>query len=302
MRKILLALLAIFIFKCAVSQSSPSSVVNYSQGPNSVGNPVIPARSNPLKSLGTPENVDVDNGSNLNFFSLGFGGTILLEISPFPVTPNTKITIFETTFGYQCNIYPEECEIYAGKDTSQLIFIGTSCGNDGMSLSTPLVIDTIKFFRVTDTSNPSDFSNFSEPADGYDLDGIEIQNFNPLAIHLGSFSVVYNDQNVEIEIVTLSESTSWKIQVLVSENLLEWRNLTEFPSYGNTSMPTRYYGEVFFQPIENITYFRVSEIDLDGEASLYDPVSVVTKLRGPVESFDLAGRKTNTGNFLIRKK
>lgn len=302
MRNIFLIVIFAISLSPLFSQSSPFSVVSYSQGLGSDGNVVISSRSNPLNSLGTPENIDIDNGPNINFFSLGFGGTILLKISPFAVTPNTKITIFETTFGYQCDIYPEECEIYAGKDSSQMFFIGTSCGNDGMTLNAPLFLDTIKFFKVVDISNSLNFSGFSETADGYDLDGIEIQNFNPLAIHLGSFSVIYNQGIVEIEIVTLSESNSWKIQVLVSENLIEWRKLTEFNSYGNTSMPTKYYGEVFFEPIESITYFRAGEVDLDGEISLYDPISVVTNLRGPIELFDLSGRRTTNGNFLIRKK
>jgi hypothetical protein len=302
MRNIFLVVLLAAFNNILFSQSSPFSVVNYSQGLGSDGNAVISSRSNPLKALGAPENIDIDNGPSINFFSLGFGGEILLEISPFAVTPNTKITIFETTFEYQCDAYPEECELYVGKDSSQMFFVGTSCGNDGTSLLPPFFLDTIRFFKVVDISNSLNFASFPEPADGYDLDGIEIQNFNPLAIHLGEFNVEYLDGNVSIEIVTLSESNSWKIQVSASEDLIQWRDIAEFNSAGNTSLPTRYYKQVPFSPIESITYFRVAEVDLDGEITLYEPIYVKTNPSGSIELFDLSGRKTTNGNFLIRRK
>jgi hypothetical protein len=302
MRNIFLLVLLAAFNATLLSQSNPFSVVNYSQGLGSDGNEVIPPRSNPLKALGTPENIDVDNGPSINFFSLGFGGEILLEVSPFTVTPNTKITIFETTFEYQCDVYPEECELYAGNDSSQMVLVGTSCGNEGMTFNAPFFLDTIRFLRVVDISNSLNFASFPEPADGYDLDGIEVQNFNPLAIHLGEFNVEYLDGNVSIEIVTLSESNSWKVQVSASEDLIQWRDIAEFNSAGNTSLPTRYYKQVPFEPIESITYFRVAEVDLDGEITFYDPIYVETNPSGSIELFDLSGRKTANGNFLIRRK
>jgi len=183
-----------------------------------------------------------------------------------------------------------------------MVLVGTSCGNDGMTFNAPFFLDTIRFLKVVDISNSLNFASFPEPADGYDLDGIEIQNFNPLAINLGEFNVEYSDGSVIIEIVTLSESNSWKVQVSASEDLIQWRDIAEFNSAGNTSLPTRYYKQVPFKPIESITYFRVAEVDLDGEITFYDPIYVETNPSGSIQLFDLSGRKTTNGNFLIRRK
>jgi hypothetical protein len=303
MKTLLLSL--ILLLPLAVSsQVYPDQVVVFQQGTNSLGNPVDPARSNPLKSLGSPENSDIETGA-VNFVSLGFGGSIELALSQaVPINMQTVIAVYETTWGYNCGQYPESALFYLSKNGTDFYLLGETCGNDGTLLYPYGVIDTVKYVKIVDMSDPIDFANFSQPADAYDVDGLSIFELGPLAIELGEFQVAYMHGGIDVYFETLSESNTQKLTLQASDNGHQYRNVIEFPGSGYSSGKKVYTAKTTFTPTSEITYFRILETDGNGDTKAYDIIAVLTPLTtSPTDTYyDLSGRKVSGGLFLLRAR
>lgn len=272
-------------------------VVSFNQGLTNLGNQVLPIRSDSSKALGKPQNNDQQT-SNSNFASLGFGGEIILKTEfPIAVTPNTTINVYETTWTYtNCDIYGESADIYVSNSLSDWFYIGRTCLNDNTSFSLYNTgLDSILYIKVVDVSVSSSFNQFNFESDGYDLDGIEIVEFGPLAIELKSFNVRYSNQNVEVEFVTSSETNTYKFYIQHSVDLQKFDNLFELDAAGFSSSDKRYYKSIIFNPKSDITYFRLVELDLNGVYHFYEVKSVYTTTSN-VEYyyFDLLGRSVDS--------
>jgi hypothetical protein len=289
--KNLITAIVFFLSVEGIAQTYPSVVVSFNQALDNNNNPIQLARSNPAKALGVPQNSDAAS-SPINYVSLGFGGSITVGFtSPIPVTPNTVLNTYETTYNYTCDQYPETSQIYVSKDGTDYFLVGESCGSNSLPLQLYGIVDSVKYIRVEDVSILSEFSMFVG-ADGYDLDGIEIFTLDPLAIEVGSFKIVWDGAKIYVDFETLSESNTWKFDVQVSDDAVNFRDLIRFDGAGWSSSTRKYTGSVAFEPTNAISYFRLKEIDYNGEVSYYNLTQVVTKPNNfhILLNYDLAGR------------
>ena len=145
-----------------------SSVMSYNPGPLKNGGPIVdPARIDPLKALGAPQNDDTNN-----FVSLGYGGEIIIGFDGLVYNlPGDDLMVLETTFNSNTfDSYPESADVFVSQDGVTYYLIGTDVTNQFASLdianaSIPLAY--ISFVKVVDTT-PAD----SQSTDAFDLDGI----------------------------------------------------------------------------------------------------------------------------------
>ena len=137
-------------------------VVASAQGNTKGGVPVStvnPARSNPNSALGVAEGDTIDS----HFFSLGFGGSITLG---FINGISTGAFVVEATNpGYPI----ESASVEMSADGVNWQPAGNV--NQSGQVNVPQGIGCAKFVRITDTSNPNNFSDGT--ADGYDVDGVK---------------------------------------------------------------------------------------------------------------------------------
>ncbi len=131
--------------------------VSSAQGLRKDGSPVLPIRSNPSSAVGVAENNTVPG----NFYSLGFGGNIVLRFDN-PIS-NGVVVVEATNLPYPT----ETATVELSADGSTWLTAG-SVSSDG-EVKMPERLTCARFARVTDTSNPA---GFPEDADGYDLDGV----------------------------------------------------------------------------------------------------------------------------------
>lgn len=298
MRNLLILTLLLF---SSILYSQPEyygyQVVGFNQGLTNLGNPVLESRSDSSKSLGKPQNSDLQT-SNVNFTSLGFGGEITLKTEfPIEITPNTVLNVYETTWTYtNCDIYGESADIFVSKNSSDWFYLGTTCLNDNTSLSLYNTgIDSISYIKIVDVSISDSFNSFNFESDGYDLDGIEIFQLGPLSIELKSFDVKYYNKRVDVEFITSSETNTYKFYIQNSDDLVNFNNLTEFEAAGFSSTDRKYNKSIDFIPQSDLTYFRIVELDLNGVYHFYDVHSVNTPTFNiEYYYFDLLGRNVNS--------
>lgn len=136
-------------------------VVSSSQGLRKNGTPVDPVRSNPQAAVGPAE----DNVTPSNFFSLGFGGSITLMFENPISNGLVNVEATDTTWWYP----NETALIQLSADGDTWVTAG-GVSQDGQ-VAMPEQLSCARYVRITDTSNPSNFSD--ETADGYDVDGVQ---------------------------------------------------------------------------------------------------------------------------------
>ncbi|MEZ5172501.1 MAG: LamG-like jellyroll fold domain-containing protein [Bacteroidia bacterium] len=148
-----------------LGNSYAMSYVSSAQGPRQNGTPVAASRSDENQALGAPQNTNT-----VNFFSLGFGGNIVLKLG-YAIfdKPGADIEVVETSYGNPaCASYREEAMVEVSLDGSNWIDLGIICLDGSVDLSTGGAI-AASYVRITDHSAAS---NFGSTGDAYDLDGI----------------------------------------------------------------------------------------------------------------------------------
>lgn len=159
-------LLLVPVFSSKVIAAAPDgvgpwadSVLSSSQGLMKNGSPVPPVRSDPNSAVGVAE----DNTVEGNFYSLGFGGTISLG---FDNGISSGVILVEATNpGYPT----EKVKVEVSENGTTWINAGEVI-QDG-TVNKPEGITCAKYVRITDLSNPADFSDGT--ADAYDIDGVQ---------------------------------------------------------------------------------------------------------------------------------
>lgn len=167
----------------SLSSRNLSATLNSNPG-NAVGYP-IGARSIPSK-MKTAEKSDVVG--EMNFFSLGFGGQVVLKYSNqssddfFSNTVGVDLNVYETTWGNpRCRALDSE-KAKVEVSENGINWISTDvCYNGDIDIS-PLL--KAKYVRITDITNPS-CGVKGDGVDGYDVDGLEaradwVPNVNPI--------------------------------------------------------------------------------------------------------------------------
>ncbi|MBW2965108.1 hypothetical protein KY363_06635 [Candidatus Woesearchaeota archaeon] len=144
------------------------TVVEYSQGLTSDGQPVKASRSDPNQGL-----VFEAGQSESNFFSLGFGGYLIVGFdNPIVNGPGNDVKVIEDTWG----TYPlEKAEVYASNDGISWTLLGIADNTNHQGIHTISEfdlggMDEAMYIKLVDVSNPADFGS---GADGYDVNAIE---------------------------------------------------------------------------------------------------------------------------------
>lgn len=163
------------ISECEEGDQYADRVVSYEQGKQLNGDPVKAVRSIPEQGL---EYEAAQEESS--FFSLGFGGWIIVEFDNPIVNTNGAdfdLKVTEDTWG---GGYPSEtANVYASQTGNEddWTFVGAVDNHDLDEIHTTFELDLgsldwATFIKVVDTSDPEDFEG-RPTADGYDLNAIE---------------------------------------------------------------------------------------------------------------------------------
>ena len=137
------------------------TVVSSSQGLMKNGQPVPAIRSDATSALGVAEGTTIDG----NFYSLGFGGNIVLG---FDNGISSGVFVFEETNSVP-NYPTEKAKVEVSENGTTWVNAGT-VSQDG-EVKVPDAVNCAKYVRVTDTSDATIMPDAI--ADGYDVDGVE---------------------------------------------------------------------------------------------------------------------------------
>ena len=284
-----------------IAQVYPSGIVYFIQGENNNGNAVAVNRSNPLNALSVPENSDIQMPF-INFVSLGFGGQIILELDTEVVLkPETFIKLYETTYNYECNSYPEEANIYLSSDNLDYTLIGTTCVNNNTVFYPYSYIDTVRYVLIEDISIVTDFTQVNQVLDGYDVDGLVFDNVTFLPIELDDFSANYIDNSIYISFNTLSEYETYTFEIQYSKDAINFEKLHILQARGYSTIKQSYDVIVPFNPSSDITYLRIVETDLNNNRTSYNIIAIVTiEDKKYNRNYDILGREVYKNNSLYR--
>lgn len=144
-----------------------ASVVEFSQGLKSNGQPVAANRSNPEKALGVPDRSNAADG----FVSLGINGSIIIAFGGDVYDEaGDDIMVYETSFsGDTCGRSDDErASIAVSQDGTTWVSVTDICRDGAIDLA-GLGLDYVTQIKITDISTNSN-------SDGYDVDGVEALN------------------------------------------------------------------------------------------------------------------------------
>lgn len=231
-----------------LGNSYAMSYVSYDQGPRKNGTPVSPSRSDANQALGAPQNTNT-----VNFFTLGFGGNIVLKLG-YAIfdKPGADIEIVETSYGNPaCASYQEEAMVEVSLDGSNWIDLGMVCLDGSVDLSVGGAI-AASYVRITDHSAAS---NFGSTGDAYDLDGIIVlqpgcSTSNPTAQKLEDLSSP--DEIANIDLVQSAAKNNFNMNFNV-----------EKPELMNISVTSLMGQQISARSIE-VNGYAVQNIDLAG--------------------------------------
>ena len=155
--------------KTTIAPYYASIVVDYHQGLTKGGGSVRLQRSTPEQGL------EFETGENeSNFFSLGFGGWIIVEFDcPIQNGDGNDVKIIEDTWGLP---YPlEKANVYASQDGTTWTWLGVADNTDLDVIHTISefdlgILNWAKYIKIEDISDPAPHNS---AADGYDLNAIE---------------------------------------------------------------------------------------------------------------------------------
>lgn len=143
-----------------------SSVVDYNQGLTKGGVSVREERSTQEQGLA------FESGQNeSNFFSLGFGGWIVVEFDcPIRNGDGNDVRIIEDTWG--TGYPPETANVSASQDGTNWTLLGEADNTDPDHTISEFDLDTLqwaKYIKIVDTTNPDVHGS---TADGFDLNAV----------------------------------------------------------------------------------------------------------------------------------
>jgi len=121
---------------------------------------------------------------------------------------------------------------------------------------------------VTSTSAPSAFNSFSTFALGNKNNG-----GNPLPIELLSFTAVPNDNKVDLNWETITETNNAYFTIEKSVDGKTFIKLIDIPGAGN-STSYREYAETDYQPYLGTSYYRLKQTDKNGKFAYFNIVPV----------------------------
>ena len=106
-----------------------------------------------------------------------------------------------------------------------------------------------------------------------------LSNGGWLPVELIEFSAIENDGKVEILWVTASEINNDYFIVERSQNTFEWTSVIETKGVGTSNLITGYF-EVDNNPLKGLSYYRLKQVDFNGEWKTFNIVPVENLFNG----------------------
>lgn len=120
----------------------------------------------------------------------------------------------------------------------------------------------------------------------------------PLPITLLNFDATLNGNHVDITWSTASESNNERFEIERAGADLKWEKISEAPGAGNSNT-LLYYREKDRNPLPGISYYRLRQVDYDGNFTYSNPVSVInSNLPGGNEVF-IYPNPVRTGSVIL---
>lgn len=104
-----------------------------------------------------------------------------------------------------------------------------------------------------------------------------------LPVELIEFTASEFNEEVNLEWITASEINNDYFEIQRSIDLSSWETIGEVQGSGNTAF-TNYYNYVDKQPVNGISYYRLKQVDFDGQFELTE-ARVVSVEKNPLSSF-----------------
>ncbi len=118
---------------------------------------------------------------------------------------------------------------------------------------------------VTTLGNVTSFSPFTLAS---------VTAVNPLPVELLEFDAVKSGKNVRVHWSTASEINSDYFVVQKTKDLQEWADVLEVAAQGNSNTTT-YYEEFDLEPYQGVSYYRLKQVDYNGEYT-YSNIAAVS--------------------------
>ncbi len=189
------------------------SVIAFEQGRRRDGRRIPRLRSQPKRALGYPR-----ERRYLNFVSLGFGGSITIELNNeiFDNADTNEFAVFESTGFFDnipCRYFPESAEVFASQDGVEFVSLGTTCQDGEFDLATGNLASA-KYIKVVDISDKYLFPWF---ADGYDLDAIVCLENGERLVNKQNVALAENPTALESELMN-EDFEAEDLQVALTPN------------------------------------------------------------------------------------
>lgn len=242
-------------------------------GNGGVGGGIILVKANSLMTTGNcGKRIVSANGSNagIGAFSGGGGGggagAIVLQVDNFLIGGTCPLAISAN-----------------GGDGGNSLGFFVRGGGGGGGQGTVVFSATQPTTNVTVNTSPGagglddDFgSRSSGNGDGIDGQGVLSSVATPLPIELLYFKAKLVKQQVVLDWATLTEKDNKFFEIQRSSDAVNWQKVTQVKGAVNSSKLLTYqYIDVL--PLDNISYYRLKQVDLDGTFSLSDITSVNIK-------------------------
>jgi hypothetical protein len=145
------------------------TVVKAKQARTKAGRPVVALRSQPAAALGVAEGASRPDKSPHLFFSLGFGGKLVLGFdNPICNRPSDGLAL-ELVESTSEPYIDELVDVYVSSDGQNWTVAATDVNKDAR-IALPAGVTTARYVKLVDTTDPV-FSRWS--SDGYDVDGVQ---------------------------------------------------------------------------------------------------------------------------------
>ncbi|MCG8576016.1 MAG: T9SS type A sorting domain-containing protein [Flavobacteriales bacterium] len=189
----------------------------------------------------------------------GAAGTIVIETNNFSVSPGCPLTI-EANGGNGGDVNSGATHGGGGGGAQGAVIFSTATPTTNVTVTTNNGSGGCNNNTVPCTSVAGD-------ASGSDGDGIISLTTGPLPIQLVDHEVVCNEGRVEIKWVTKSELQSDYFKIERSRDNNSWVEVGRVDAAGNSSVKLDY-SFIDEVPLPRRTYYRLVEVDLDGNESV----------------------------------
>lgn len=189
------------------------------------------------------------------------GNNVTNTVTISPSDPTRKVKASFTSFSLTGTCSEDWLRIYNGAGTSSLL--GCYSG----SSAPPVTISTAGDGALTFVFN----SGNTLIGEGWEAN---VTCINPLPVTLTNFSANCENYNaVELHWSTSSEQNSTKFIVEKSRELHTWIQVDEIIAAGNSNQEISY-TTTDTEPYGDVTYYRLIQIDLNGDYKIYGPISI----------------------------